>query len=272
LTQIFVSHSPNDAECAEHVRQGLDAKGYSVWREPTSLSIESILYPRTIENVILSSAAVILIWSSIAAQSEWVERHILFAQRLKKLIVPVVIDGTDLPNTVVSVTPITSNPPCTDVMAQLPTDFPQPGSTDPLIVLSEHAAHEFIRERKAAIDQAAEMLQRSEHLEAVLAILEYLAQNDLMMGVREKAQEVLDADEKKVTPTPLRPDESRHIFGVRCKNGHVSYFDKRRVCSAYKEVPRESRQSAGIELDELHLKCDQCGVEVVAREDCRGYK
>ena len=66
--------------------------------------------------------------------------------------------------------------------------------------------------------------------------------------------------------------EAQHIFGVRCKKGHISYFDKRRVCSASKDVPREIGQSADAELDELHLKCGQCGVEVVAREDCRGYK
>src|SRR6266702_1994961 len=272
MTQIFVSHASNDAECAEQLRQGLETKGYSVWREPTSLSMESLLYPRTIENVILGTAAVLLVWSSSAAPSEWVERHILFAQRLKKLIVPVMIDDTDLPTTLIVDTIITSRVPCADVVAQLSPDFPSPNSTDPLIVLSERATHEYIRERKAAIDQAAEMLQRGEHREAVLSLLEYLAHNDLMMGVRDKAQEVLDDDAKKVTPLPLRPNESRHIFGVRCKNGHVSYFDKHRVCSAYKEVTRDSRQSAGIELDELHLKCDQCGVEVVAREDCRGYK
>lgn len=115
------------------------------------------------------------------------------------------------------------------------------------------------------------MLKQGEHREAVLAILEYLADDDLMTGTREKAQEVLDADSKKVTPPPP-PNQSRHIFGVRCRNGHVSYFDKRLVCSAYKKVPREIRKSAGIELDELHLNCDQCGVEVIAREDCRGYK
>ncbi len=271
MTQIFVSHTQEDAACAESIRQGFEAKGYSVWREPASLSMESILYPRTIENDLLRSAAIVLVWSSSAAQSEWVERHILFGQRLKKLIVPVVIDGTDLPTTLVVDTIIIIQVPCADVVTQLPPDFPSPNSTDPLIVLSEQAAHEFIRERKAAIDQAAEMLQRGEHREEVLAILEYLAQNDLMMGVRDKAQEVLDTDTRRVTPVPS-PDQSRHIFGVRCRNGHISYFDKRRVCSAYKEVPRAIRQSAGIELDELHLKCDQCGVEVVAREDCRGYK
>ena len=272
MTQIFISHSPNDAECAEQIRRELEAKGYSIWREPTSLSMESILYPRTIENDLLRSAAIVLVWSKAAAQSDWVERHILFAQRLKKLIVPVVIDGIGLPATLIVDTVITGQVSCADVVTQLPLDFPSPNSTDPLTVLSERAAHEFIRERKASIDQAADMLQQGEHREEVLALLEYLAHNDLMMGVRDKAQEVLDADAKIVTPPPLRPDESRHIFGVRCKNGHVSYFDKRRVCSAFKEVPRESRQSAGIELDELHLKCDQCGVEVVAREDCRGYK
>src|SRR5437763_11354517 len=97
MTQIFVSHSKEDTECAEHIRQGLEAKGYTTWREPTSLTMESILYPRTVENVIMGSAAVVLVWNSTAAQSEWVERHILFAQQLKKTIVPVGIDGTGLP-------------------------------------------------------------------------------------------------------------------------------------------------------------------------------
>src|SRR6266702_7049099 len=133
MTQIFVSHASNDAECAEQLRQGLETKGYSVWREPTSLSMESLLYPRTIENVILGTAAVLLVWSSSAAPSEWVERHILFAQRLKKLIVPVVIDGTGLPPTLIVETVITSQVHCANVVKQLPPEFPQPDSTDSLL-------------------------------------------------------------------------------------------------------------------------------------------
>ncbi len=272
MITIFVSHAKEDSACAEAILQDLEARGYAVWREPASLSMESILYPRTIESVILSSAAVILVWSSSAAQSEWVERHLLFAQQLKKPLFPVLIDGTALSNTLITDTPLT-NQDCTDIVAHLPPDFPSPQSTHPLIALSEQAAHDFIRTRKDAIDQAAEMLKPNEDREAVLAILEYLAHNDLMMGVRERAQEVLNIDAKKdVSPPFIRPDESRHIFGVRCKNGHVSYFDKRRVCSAYKEVPRDIRQSADLELDELHLTCDTCREIVVARVDCRGYK
>ena len=274
MTTIFVSFPKEDTACAEHILHDLEAQGYTTWRESTSLTLESVLYPRTIENVILGSAAVVLVWSSYAAQSEWVERHILFAQCLKKPLFPVTIDGTALPNTLIADTTIPDQAPCADVVAKLVPHLPQPGSTDPLIALSEKAAHEFIRVRKEAIDQAAEMLQRGEHREAVLAILEYLASKDLMMGVRDKAQEVIDADVNKAAPPPLRPGESRHIFGVRCKNGHITYFDKRRVCSAYQDVPRAIVQRAGEELDELHLTCDHsgCGLEVVARVDCRGYK
>src|SRR5438552_341610 len=152
MITVFVSHTQEDIACAESLRRELEAKGYRVWREPASLSMESILYPRTIENDLLRSAAITLIWSSSAAQSEWVERHILFGQSLKKLIVPVVIDGTGLPTTLIVDTMITSQVPCADVMKQLPPDFPSPNSTDPLIVLSDRAAHEYIRERKAAID------------------------------------------------------------------------------------------------------------------------
>lgn len=270
MTQIFVSHASNDAACAESIRQELEAKGYSVWREPASLSMESILYPRTIENDLLRSAAIVLIWSSSAEQSEWVERHILFAQRLKKLIVPVVIDGTGLPTTLIVDTIMTSQVPCADVVTQLPPDFPSSNSTDSLIVLSERAAHEFIRERKVAIDQADEMLQRGEHREEVLAILEYLAHNDLMMGVRDKAQEVLDADARRGQTPAFRSDESRHIIGVRCKNGHVTYFDKRRICNDKVNVIRVTR--AGVELDQRDLTCGTCGAEMSVHVDCRGYR
>jgi TIR domain len=271
MTNIFVSHTKEDADCAERIRQGLEVKGYTTWREPTSLTIQSILYPRTIETVILGSAAVVLVWSSSAAQSEWVERHILFAQQVKKPIVPLVTDGTGLPTTLIVNTTIAGQAPCTGVSAQLLPHLPPSDSTEPLIVLSEKAAHEFIRIRKEAIDQAAEMLKRDEHREAVLAILEYLAHNDLMMGVREKAQEVLDADAKKGATPAFRPEDSRHIIGVRCKNGHITYFDKRRICSDEATVVR-SVQRAGLELDERDVSCGECGVPVKVHVDCRGYR
>ncbi len=273
MPQIFVSHAPQDAACAEQIRQGLEAGGYTTWREPTSLSIESILYPRTIENVILSSAALVLVWSSSAAQSDWIERRLLFAQQLQKPVLPFLLDGTALPNTLVGVTPIDGHTSCADAAAQLLPLLPPSASEDPLLKLAEQAAHQYIRERKQAIDAAAAMLQRDEQREAVLAILEYLAHNDLMDGVREKAREALvPYTNQAASPAPSNTTDSRHTFGVRCKNGHVSYFDRRDVCSAHAKFKRETRQSAGQELDELFLKCETCGVEVAARVDCGKYR
>src|SRR5260221_7525581 len=269
MAQIFVSHAPQDAACAEQIRQGLEAAGYTTWREPAALSIESILYPRTIENVILSSAAVVLVWSGNAAQSAWVERHLLFAQQLQKLILSVLLDETEFPNTLVVVSPVRGHTPCADVMAQLLPLLPPSASEDPFLKLEEQAAHQYIRERKAAIDAAAGMLERGEQREAVLALLEYLARNDLMDGVREKAREALAPYTKQAaSPAAAPAADSRHTFGVRCKHGHVTYFDRREVCSAHTTFPRETRQSAGQELDELLLTCETCGVEVAARVDC----
>jgi TIR domain len=276
MTTIFVSYTTEDMDCAEHIRLGLEAKGYTSWREPSSLSIESILYPRTIENVILGSSALVLVWSDSAARSDWVERHLLFAQQVQKPILPVLLDGTALPNTVVGVMPINSSTSCVDAVAQLLPLLPPLMGEDPLLKLAEQAAHQYIRERKAAIDAASAMLPQlpsGRQREAVLAILEYLAHNDLMDGVREKAREALTPYTKQAaSPAPSNTRDSRHTFGVRCKNGHVSYFDRIEVCTTYAKFPREIRQSAGQELDEVILTCDTCGVEVSARVDCSKYR
>jgi len=100
-----------------------------------------------------------------------------------------------------------------------------------------------------------------------------MAHNDLMDGVREKAREALAPYTKQAaSPAPSNARDSRHTFGVRCKNGHVSYFDSNEVCTAYAKFPREIKQSAGQELDEVILKCDTCGLEMAARIDCSKYR
>jgi hypothetical protein len=274
MTRLFLSYAPENTTCAEALRTGLEAQGYTTWREPPYPNSNSASYPHMIETAVLGSAAIVLIWSQHAAQNAWVERHLLFAQTLKKPIFPLRLDTTSLPTTLVSVSPLTIQTDCIDAVAALlalPT-FPPVHSTDALITLSELAAHDYIRERKAAINQAADLLARGEHAEEVLALLEYLATKDSIMGVREEAQKVLDAHAKKAAPPPaFRPQDAHYIFGVRCKNGHLSYFDKRVVCAAYTPIPR-LLDPVGKPLDELHLTCETCGEEIVAHVDCEGYR
>lgn len=245
-----------------------------MWREPAYPDPNSISYPRLLENAILGSAALVLAWSSYAAESGWVERHLLLAQRLRKKVFPIVLDGTNLPNIWVGDAVLLDQVPGADIALSLIEQpaFPSSVSTDTLIVLSEKAAHEFIRVREEAIEQAADILRRDDPhdaplREAVLEVLEYLVRNDSMMRVREKAQKVLD-----VSTNSHYPPDSRHVFRVRCKNGHVSSYDKRVVCNAYRDVRRELRARGGKEVDELHLTCAECGCCVVVRVDCEGYK
>lgn len=241
-----------------------------------------MLYSRTVDNAILGSAAILLVWSGNAAQSEWVEHHLLLAQRLKKPIFPVLVDNTELPNTLVGVATVTSLFPCTGVVVLLLAlpGFPPSQSSDPLVSLWKQASHDSlisVRARRATIGQATDMLNQlgQAHREAVLALLEYFVQHDLILGVRNKARAVLEEDARKVAQIPpppfLHPEDSRHIFGVQCKNGHITYFDKRRVCSAQEEGLREIEERANTKLHKLVLKCEKCSEEIVVHIDCEGY-
>lgn len=271
MTTIFLSYANEDQACSGEIRQELEANGYTPWCTPPFPTPRDQSYPYVIENAILGSAALVLLWSQHAAADLWSKRHVLIAQRFFKQIVPIVLDGTALPNTMTTETsiPVTTSS-CQDVVALVLSHLPAPEKTNALLTLGEQASHQYIRERKEAIDQAARMLQRGEHREEVLAVLEYLAHNDLMSGVREKAQEVLAAatqQQNVAPPAPTRPQHTRHQFGVRCKNGHVSYFDKRVVCSKHTVVMRDMRG-----LDELLLTCSVCQAEMAVDVDCEGYR
>ncbi|MFQ5344181.1 MAG: hypothetical protein ACE5F6_21775 [Anaerolineae bacterium] len=69
-------------------------------------------------------------------------------------------------------------------------------------------------------------------------------------------------------------DNAGHIFGVRCAAGHVTYFDKRKVCPDTGTLIRKVVRKADKELDELYLKCGEadCQHEIVVQVDCEGYK
>jgi hypothetical protein len=265
MTTIFLSHADGDHACANEMRQGLETAGYTVWREPDYPTPRDASYPYVIENGILGSAAVVVLWSRSSASFAWVKRHILIAQRFFKPLVPVRLDETGLPSTLLAES-LSSQQPCSDVVAQILPRLPAPGSTDPLLTLGEQAAHTSIHMRRAAIDHAVAMLQRGEHREAVLAILEYLARNDLMNGVREKAQGVLATARQQnmaSPPPPARSQDARHLFDVRCQNGHITTFDRRQVCAQRTEIMRG--------LDELILTCPACHIEMAVDVDCEGY-
>ncbi|MGB8343708.1 MAG: toll/interleukin-1 receptor domain-containing protein [Ktedonobacteraceae bacterium] len=269
MTTIFLSSAKEDSACTDVVRQGLEAAGYTIWREPDYPTPRDVSYPYLIENAILGSAAVVVLWSQSAASFAWTKRHILIAQRFFKPLVPITLDETALPSTLL-LESLSREEPYSAVVSALLPRLPAPDSTDPYLALCEQASHQYIRVRKETIDQAAAMLQRGEHREEVLAILEYLAHNDLMNGVREQAQAVLDAEARRGSASPAAPvrsQDSRHRFGARCQNGHISYFDKREVCAAKRPLVRGEKAAP----EELLLHCPTCGVVMAVDVDCEGY-
>ena len=273
MTQIFISSAQEDSTCAAQIHRDLETQGYRVWQDKQNIDPAWVSYRLAIENGICGSAAVLLVWSASAAQSDWVAAHLSFAQRLKKPVIPVLLDDTDLPNTLIAPSPIKNQPPCTGTAMQLVQHLPPPNSPDPLFPVLEEVTDEHGKRRKEGIEHATQMLQQGKHREELLALLEYMARREVMPSVQEKAQAVLEAEAKKGTALPpfLRPDDARHIFGARCPKGHVTYFDKRRVCSAQGEVVREIEERTGTRLHKLVLNCRECGEEVTVHVDCEGY-
>ena len=199
MTSLFLLHASEDAARAESLRTSLTIQGYRVWCEPLSLPVSDMLDPRAIENAILGSAVVLLLWGRCAARSAEVARHLPFALSLKKAVVLLLLDQTGLPATLDSFPPFMVQTLCTDIVTQLMQEslLPPPDSVDPLFTLAQLAASSLLSERKAAVQQANTMLERNEQRPAVLALLGYLAQHDLITGVRELAQEALDTDARR---------------------------------------------------------------------------
>jgi len=274
MTTIFLSYARGDITCADQVRQGLEQAGYSVWREPDYPTPGDASYPYAIENAILGSAAVVVFWSRSAASFPWVKRHILIAQRFFKPVVPVRLDDAGMPSTLL-VEYLLAEGSCSTLVEQVVPRLPAADSTNAPLTLAEQAAHQYSHVRKEAIAQAATMLQQGEYREEVLAILEYLVHNDLMNGVREKAQDVLTAAAQSHVSrqTSARPQDARHQFDVRCKQGHITRFDRRDVCAQKQKVARElNRQEESIRgLDQLILPCPICGSKMAVDVDCEGY-
>ena len=290
MSILFLSYAKDDASCANQFRQELEAKGYTVWCELDYPDPGSRSYQYMIENAIVGSAAVVLVWSSRAAQIAQVEQQWRFAQQLKKNLFVIPLDGTSPPSSLQAVTTVPAATPatglpiatttnqtlCTNIVAGLTSlpNFPPPQSTDSLLIFYQQAADKLIPQRKQAIEEVEKLLSGGVQREVVLAVLDYLGRNDPIMGVREKAREALNllTQPTALTPPPPSPKDVQHLFDVRCGKGHISRFNKRIVCTAYREVYRTVKTPGSKELDELHLKCQQCGMDIVAYVDCGDYK
>lgn len=94
MTEVFISYSRRDRSTAEALAGELTRLGVDVWWDSDLLGGEN--YRTKTAAVISRSPATIVIWSRSSVASEWVVGE-ASAARERKTLIPVSIDGVDVP-------------------------------------------------------------------------------------------------------------------------------------------------------------------------------
>ena len=90
MTDLFVSYARLDEPQADRVADALRHRGYNVWRDENLPAHRA--YAEVIEERLSSAKAVIVLWSSAAAKSQWVRAEADAARNAAKLV-QVTLDG-----------------------------------------------------------------------------------------------------------------------------------------------------------------------------------
>ena len=96
LPSAFLSYAQADHQRAEALEDGLRVRSVSTWRDKTNLHAGA-KWPKVLGEAIQRTSALVLLWSTAASKSEFVELEWNIALALKKPILPVLLDETPLP-------------------------------------------------------------------------------------------------------------------------------------------------------------------------------
>jgi TIR domain-containing protein len=94
MTDVFLSYSRADRPVAEAIAHELQRLGVDVWWDHDLLGGDD--YRRRISDILTRVEAAIVIWSRRSVESQWVISEAA-AARERKVLVPVTIDGQELP-------------------------------------------------------------------------------------------------------------------------------------------------------------------------------
>lgn len=95
MPDVFLSYAHADAPAAMRLADGLQARGLTVFRDFAIVAGED--FSRQIESALADSAAVVVLLSSHASRSHWVESELRSALKSRKNIIPVLLgrDATE---------------------------------------------------------------------------------------------------------------------------------------------------------------------------------
>ena len=93
---VFISHASENYERALQIVQQIEKRGISCWITPRNLA-GGMAYDDEIALAITNSEAVLVIFSNLCNQSDYVRREVTFAGEKKKRIIPFRIEKDAMP-------------------------------------------------------------------------------------------------------------------------------------------------------------------------------
>ena len=96
MPRVFLSYCRSNIEAAKRLEESLRADGIEVWWDKESI-YGGEAWPKAIGEGISGNDVLLLVWSKDAAQSHFVEFEWNTAIALKKKILPLLLDRSDLP-------------------------------------------------------------------------------------------------------------------------------------------------------------------------------
>jgi tetratricopeptide (TPR) repeat protein len=202
----FLSHASQQASLAQEIIAGLRQSGLTVWIDDSDVQFGSPLR-RNLQQGILGSRCLVLLWSEAALASRWVMMEILTAYHNNRYIVPCVIDATSLPQFLQNVS-----------FLAWPRDQAQMGAKLAQAIRQAPAAHNETPLVMASKTEEVRELETS-LAAAQNAEMEALGHRDI-----DRAAKIHDlVDQTLKTVEPLYPFESSilNLAGYHRKNAYM---------------------------------------------------
>jgi eukaryotic-like serine/threonine-protein kinase len=96
MTQVFISYSRKDLVFVERLTKDLQAAGLEVWYDLSGLD-GGTRWGREIQNAIDNCQAFVVVLSPNSVESEWVEKEFMYANSLKRRIIPILLQPCKTP-------------------------------------------------------------------------------------------------------------------------------------------------------------------------------
>jgi hypothetical protein len=93
---VFISYARSDFSCCEKIKDALEKAGIGCWRDTDDIEPGDDLLDR-LQGALKHAQAMIVLCSKASEDSAYMKREFLEAEKLKLRIIPVIIEGQDVP-------------------------------------------------------------------------------------------------------------------------------------------------------------------------------